>query len=470
MPTPELMTWVPKQKRWTKWYKGTTYSVSAHQLETEPTKEASLQAANEWWGKKQDEIDEKLGLAKKQPPHILIHYQTAVENHRVFAKWQRKYGKPTLAEKSETIMEWLKTALESDAPPFPLTQWQFDPLWDQWQDEGAFVLWAERKRQIDREEREETAVPKENTIRAHVDDYLDFRRSRVASGKNTLGTYDTYRGRLNVFRNWADPFAPLEAINEALWERFFTHLSKQVESHKMSRSTMSSTLGAAREFILSRWERKLIERPRNLNSRSLSISAPIQEVEILATDEVKVLLNAAREREKLYLLLMLNCGFYGVDIAMLKKSEYRKGRITRKRTKTRNRSEKVPTVDYLLWKETDTLLKKHLSDHSELCLLNENGQPLWKEQEGKKGGKFNRINNVKCAIFRLRQRTGQKKSLKYLRKTAASMLEGHLEYGRYAEYFLGEAPQSVTSRHYVRPSKEQFDAAIKWLGAELGIQ
>jgi len=470
MPAVEYMGWSKGQKRWYKKYKGKLYWVGPKTLGVEANRESSRQAANDWWGKKQDEIDAKLGIAKKHPAHILNHYQTALENHRVVAKWERKYGKGDLAEKSEAIMEWLTSALESDAPPFPLTHWQLDPLWDKWQDEGECVLWMERKRQIDREEREEAAVPKENTIRAHIDDYLDFRRSRVASGKNTLGTYHTYRARLMAFRGWVDPFAPLEAINEALWERFFTHLSKQIEASKMSRSTMSSTLGATREFILSRWERKLIERPRNLNSRSLSISAPIQEIETLTKDEVKVLLNAAREREKLYLLLMLNCGFYGVDIAMLKKSEYRNGRILRKRTKTRNRSKKVPTVNYLLWKQTDTLLKKHLSDHPDLCLLNENGQPLWKEKEGSKTGKFNLTNNVKCAIFRLRQRTGQKKSLKYLRKTAASMLEGHLEYGRYAEYFLGEAPSSVTSRHYVRPSKEQFDNAIKWLGTELGIQ
>jgi len=39
-----------------------------------------------------------------------------------------------------------------------------------------------------------------------------------------------------------------------------------------------------------------------------------------------------------------------------------------------------------------------------------------------------------------------------------------------ARYSLGEIPSSAASRHYVHPSKEQFDNAIKWLGAELGIQ
>ena len=165
---------------------------------------------------------------------------------------------------------------------------------------------------------------------------------------------------------------------------------------------------------------------------------------------------------------MLNCGFYPVDIGTLKHSEYKDGRITRKRSKTRNRSDKVPTVSYRLWKETDTLLTKYRSDHPELVLLNRNGTPLWKEVE--KNGKFCRISNIKCSFFRLQQKTEITKSLKHLRKTASTMLGSHPQYGRYAEYFLGEAPRSVTDTHYVKPSQDQFDKAVKWLGEQFGFK
>jgi len=165
---------------------------------------------------------------------------------------------------------------------------------------------------------------------------------------------------------------------------------------------------------------------------------------------------------------MMNCGFYPVDIANLTKQEYKNGRIVRKRTKTRNRSKNVPLVDFLLWKETDRLLKKYQSNHHELVLLNRNGDPLWKEVE--KNGKFSRISNIKCNFFRIQRKTGIKKPLKSVRKTSASLLETHLEYGRYAEYFLGEAPSSITAKHYAKPSKEQFDAAICWLGTQYGIK
>lgn len=468
MPAIEVMGWSKSQKRWYKRYRGKLYWVSPRTLKAEPTREGSRQAANNWWVKKQAEIDQKLGEAKKHPPDITWAYERAIENHRLFAKWHRREGDKKQAEKSEAIIEWLQEGLKSDNPPSPLTKWQEDPIWEDKEDTGLWLMWFERFKSLKREEEAETGAPKENSIRAHVDDYLRFRRTRVASGKNTLGTFDTYRGRLLTFRHWVDPFLPVESLNEALWERYYIYLAGQVEKGELSPSTMSACLGTAREFVRSRWERRFIELPRNLTSRALAMSAPLKQVETFTDDEVKTLLGAASEREKLYLLLMLNCGFYPVDCAMLKKTEYRNGRIVRKRTKTRNRSENVPTVDFLLWKTTDELLQKHQSDHPELVLLNRNGIALWRETE--KEGKFNRNSNIKCNFFRLQQKTGIKKPLKLLRKTSASKLEQHKEFGRYAEEFLGEAPSSVAKRHYIKPSREQLDRAILWLGKQYGIK
>jgi integrase len=463
------MTWNKDQRRWFKKYRAKMHSVSTKQLGTGPTKQASRTAANEWWAKKQEEIDERLGAAKKHPAHITTHYETAKTNHRLYAKWHRRNGNLEEATKSEAVIEWLDEALKTDSPPFPLKKWQEDPLWDQWHDEMAFGIWRERINQVMREEAHERATPKENTIRAHVDDYLTLRRTRVASGKNTLGTFDTYRGRLLTFRRWIDPTAPLEDINEALWERFCVYLSQQVETGKLSQTTISATMAAAREFIRSRWERRLIDLPRNLNSRTLAVSPPLKTIALFSTEEIDAFFAAALPRERLYLLLMLNTGCYPVDVARLRQDEvdWEEGRIIRKRTKTRGRSDKVPTVNYRLWRESFTLLTKYRSADPEFVLLNRNGTPLWKEVE--KNGKFTRVSNIKCNFFRLQKKTGIKKSLKQIRKTAASMLENHPEYGRYAEYFLGEVPRSVTSRHYVQPSKEQFDAALTWLGEQFGF-
>ena len=77
---------------------------------------------------------------------------------------------------------------------------------------------------------------------------------------------------------------------------------------------------------------------------------PLKTPVLFTLAELKTLLDAATDHQRLYVLLALNCGMYPSDIAKLKQSEvdWKAGRIMRKRTKTRDRSENVPRVDYLL--------------------------------------------------------------------------------------------------------------------------
>ena len=84
---------------------------------------------------------------------------------------------------------------------------------------------------------------------------------------------------------------------------------------------------------------------------------------------IKTLLAGATDRDKLYLLLMMNCGFTQVDIANLKQDEvdFKAGTITRKRSKTQD-YDKVPTVRYPLWKTTLALLKVFHDQKGDLVL------------------------------------------------------------------------------------------------------
>jgi integrase len=256
-------------------------------------------------------------------------------------------------------------------------------------------------------------------------------------------------------------------------------LAQQVKKDEISQTTRAAEQVVARNFIISLWESNVIAMPpRNLKSRKLAVSAPLRKITTFSKEEIQVMLKAADERTKLYLLLSLNCGFYAVDIGTLRQDEvdWDNGRIRRQRTKTRDRSKKVPEVDYLLWRQTFALLKQYRNPglhHPELALVNEEGNPLWWEKENKEG-KVCRNNTVKCCYFRLQNDDlklppEKRKSWKILRKTAASMLEDHETYGRYAEYFLGEVPRGTTSRHYVEPSTRQFDAALEWLGKQFEL-
>jgi hypothetical protein len=57
MPRLVSMTWIKSQRRWTKMYRGQRVYVSPKELGCLPTQEASVQAANAWWARKQAELD-----------------------------------------------------------------------------------------------------------------------------------------------------------------------------------------------------------------------------------------------------------------------------------------------------------------------------------------------------------------------------------------------------------------------------
>ncbi len=482
-----LMYWTPKQKRWMKEYRGKTYSVSCRQLKCPPTKEESRQFANSWWEKKQEEIDRALGEAKKHPPKVARYYSETIENWRMFGKWNRKYGDTTEAQRADAMIEWLNEALKSDNPPYPLTKLQEMPLWKDERDldlddvEAFQVMWMERFAHIYKEEQAEQATPAENTIQAHAQDYLSLKKAQ-AGNKKKIGTYFSAKQWLEVFTKWIDPYLPVADINEVVWEKFYIYLSSKVASGDYSPATAKDYLGAARAFIRNRWEKQFIPNlPRNLNSKDLVFTVPDKDPIVFdVKEEIKPILDSASGRTRLYVLLMLNCGMYPKDIAVLAPDEiiWETGRIYRKRTKTRDRSKKVPKVNYLLWKETRDLLKEAYSQrmklfpdkHPEFALLNEDGNPLWSEHEV--DGKWKRNNAVKCSFFRLLNKMklskDKKKPLKSLRKTGATLLENS-EYGRFSEHYLGEAPHTTASRHYSHKNGEEFDQAIMWLGTRLGL-
>jgi hypothetical protein len=137
------------------------------------------------------------------------------------------------------------------------------------------------------------------------------------------------------------------------------------------------------------------------------------------------------------------------------------GRTARKRSKTADHAN-VPTVEYPLWPRTFELLREYRSGR-ERVLQTEKGNP-WVRTE-LKDGRLVKADNI-AAVYAWQKTArfkGFAKPLKLVRKTAASLLDSHPEYGRYAELFLGHAPKTVAGRHYVRPSQERFDEAVMWL-------
>ena len=94
----------------------------------------------------------------------------------------------------------------------------------------------------------------------------------------------------------------------------------------------------------------------------------------------------ARPLMKLCCLLALNCAMTSRDIGDLKHDEidWKAGRITRKRSKTRDQKN-TPTVSYMLWSSTFRLLKQLRSKHPDWPSSNRYGLPLWHEELGPNG-------------------------------------------------------------------------------------
>jgi hypothetical protein len=133
------------------------------------------------------------------------------------------------------------------------------------------------------------------------------------------------------------------------------------------------------------------------------------------------------------------------------------GRVTRKRSKTKDR-ESVPVVCYPLWPGTFALLQEHRSG-SERVLLTARGKPLVQARADVLAGNFKL----------LQKRIGFKKSMKLIRQSSASMLEGHRDYGRLVPLFLGHTPPGRAARHDAQPAPALLDEAVAWLGRQYGL-
>lgn len=139
----------------------------------------------------------------------------------------------------------------------------------------------------------------------------------------------------------------------------------------------------------------------------------------------------------------------------------------RKRSKTHER-ESVPTVNYLLWGVTLDLLKRYASKERDRVLLTESGLPSVRDRLDDEG-KRHRVNALQSVYVHVKERLNLEKPYMSLRATAGSKLEENDEYARYAQHFLGQAPEDIARKHYVIPSQDRFDAAVRCPGEQFGF-
>ncbi len=311
------------------------------------------------------------------------------------------------------------------------------------------------------------AAIQEHALHEHVDQFVKQKKQQVEAGQLTVGRVYAIELHLNYFRDWLGRDTAVTEIDGSTLLRYQSHLLENLKAWDWSRTTAQHYLKSVKAFVRWLWQVEAIPAlPRVLDGKSgpLNIGVNTPRVIVFTNTEVNSLLNAASDRTKLYILLMLNCGMTQKDISDLKNEEidWEEGRVIRKRSKT-SQFENVPTVSYLLWAETLRLLKKERSGTGDgQVLTNANGSAICLEQYDP-DGKFKKTDNVKNAFDRLRKKVDITKPLKSFKKTSASLLRGEERFQSLEDLFLGHAPKKLSDKHYTQVPGKLLDRAILWL-------
>jgi integrase len=300
-------------------------------------------------------------------------------------------------------------------------------------------------------------------VEAAVNQFLSAKLSEAQIGSVSAGRFDNVARDLRWFREYGGA-----GLDGASLAGFVQHLSRRVAAAELASCSASCCLATVRQFVRWCYRQEILHTlPRNLEDVRITAFAP--ELRILSVAEFTAIVEAATPALRLPILLMANCGFTQQDVADLAPDEvdWSCWRISRKRSKTR-RWDGVPKVTYPLWPATAALLEERGRRDGPTVLCCRGGQPLkrtWINDQGK----LSKVDAIGRNYQRLLRRIGLRNvPLKLIRKTSASLLESHGEYGRYAPLFLGHAPRSIAARHYVVPSQDRFDDAVLWLGTLYG--
>lgn len=357
-----------------------------------------------------------------------------------------------------------------------------------------------------------------------IDRYLEWHYERFQMGEVKDVSFDKLSRTTEEFRKWSKNCHIRELEAKEIPLAYHSYLRKQVVLHVESKKAKGITGGTARErmYFFKRFVTWLQENDLIGNISKVYYSKTLLKffVEPSIADpiplaDVMKIYDAAPDRLKLCVLLMLNCGYGAAEIGSLKKSEvdFDTGRIVRRRGKTR-RHENTPLVSYKLWDRTLVLLKQEhtnsvellkqnwslreqIWDYSEvepLVLLNNNCSPLWHcriNEETKKSQRTDCVRNawndllaklgmVKNAVREKSNNIDSEKkdktpiySFYQLRDTAASLLgnskdvKAGIDFSMDTFLFLGHAPKTTAEKHYVKPGENRIDDALEWLEGQI---
>lgn len=442
----EQMTWDQAGKRWVKFWDGVKYRVGCKALGCPPTRSGSRDAANAWWRAKKVQLDvAKRESCLPQYDELFSAFDSALQSIR-----GRYDGSPLDGNAAHRyrMFRAMRDALIAardagkEIPPIgqPPLELELQPYADE--------PWNEPSK------------PAGDAI----EEYLRLRQQDVDNGDLSPGRYSPLSGHLRAFGDWLKTHRrTVETLDGGVWDAWGRACRELVASGKYSAAYARDRFRSAKQLI--KWAAatgRLPALPINLDAvRPKPVTTG--DVATIPLDELRGILDAAPERLKLWLLLMLNTGGTQQDIADMRADELEEGAIVRARSKTRKHG--LDPRRYPLWPESLRLLKKYLAKSGDRLLVNENGAPL--VTTAIVGGKLKKSDAIKSAYHRLGAKLDRTlPPLKLLRATGSSLIADVADRD-VAEWYLCHAGRSVADRHYIKLANERLDAALTQLGALL---
>lgn len=319
----------------------------------------------------------------------------------------------------------------------------------------------------------------ELAARVLADEHVAAVKRKADTDRGSHGYHGQVKAALDVFVNWYGAIRSMAHLSEKVVRDYTTFLEKQIEDGRMSRNTVHGYQQVFRGFVEATAETYPadVTRPANLRSKKCLIRRERKEPRKFTPDEVRLLLDNAVPRTRLFLLLMLNCAMYQGDIADLQAGEvdWTAGRIVRARSKTRRHAKSVGRgqpvrANWLLWRTTWGLLKEF--GHREGTVLRtEQGGDLITHKETTRNDAVRSAYSRLVAKLKKRKKlpADWNKTLKDFRKTGANLLEKSEEHGQFYTLYLNH---SVAKQNYLQSGEPVpgFDAAVRWLGGRVGIE
>ena len=324
------------------------------------------------------------------------------------------------------------------------------------------------------------------TIRQELDTQHKAKQRKAASKQLAEKTADRFNEKLKHFAGWIGPNLPITAITSAKLLEYHDHLAKEMDKGKRTYGGAKEQQATIIHFVRTAYHvsETLPDLPKIIgqNRTALRFTPPIGTPSPRDTanwhDDLDTLVSIVKnspDRTRLFIFLMLNCGYQQTDIAELGQNELRANQIVERKRCKSLRQPNAPAVTYTLWPETMALIKtyqagknapKNRKGHPRL-LATENNTPLLITSP--KADNINR--SYQRVLDKMELSKDKRKPPAALRKTSATILEHSLrltdkkaDYSSVAGLFLGQAPTTVKGKHYAPDDMIYLQEALEWLG------